>query len=65
MPAPGAILQVMLHGAEPAGYYPKVLKGVLLLDPRSWTLVFGRFILGLFIFGPSFLGVLRRGVGRV
>jgi len=24
-------------GTEPAGYYPKVLKGVLLLDPRSWA----------------------------
>jgi hypothetical protein len=28
----------------PVGCYPKVLKGVLFLDPRSWALLFGRFV---------------------
>jgi hypothetical protein len=49
--ASGAILQ----GAGPVGYYLKVLKGVLLLDPRFWAFprrfVLGRFVLGRFVLG--------------
>ena len=69
-----AILQAMLWGAGPVGYCLKVLKGVisagcyarcllgvLFLAPRSWILylLLARlFILGRFVPGSSFLGVM-------
>ena len=38
---------VVMRG--PVGYYPKMLKGVLFLDIRSWALVFGRSVLGVML----------------
>jgi hypothetical protein len=46
--APWSILQAMLQGilqgAGPVDYYLSAneVKGLLLLDPRSWILVFGK-----------------------
>jgi len=41
----------MLQGAGPVGYYLKVLKGVLLLDPRFWAFP-RRFVPGFSLLGP-------------
>jgi hypothetical protein len=65
------MLQVMLQESGPMGFYFKVLKGVESVGrfaykpfcywgPRSWILVFERFVpwgsvLGCFVFGSSFL----------
>jgi hypothetical protein len=59
-----AKLQGMLQAAGSRGYYYKVLTGRFVPDPRSLSLVFGRFVLGVprsssLFFGRFVLGVPR------
>jgi hypothetical protein len=49
-----AILQVMLQGAWPVGYYTKVLKGVLLTRSACWA--FCSWVLVPGIAGPGSSG---------
>jgi hypothetical protein len=51
--APASKLRYQLFRGDAGGivYYPKVLKGVLFLDPRSWALLFGSFFAGHFVAG--------------
>jgi hypothetical protein len=51
--APASKLRYQLFRGDAGGkgYYPKVLKGVLFLDPRSWALLFGSFVAEHFVAG--------------
>ena len=63
-----AILQVMLQGAGPVGYYLKVLKGAVSAGYYTyraffyWVLVLGSSFLDVLFLGVLFLGVLFLGV---